>query len=257
MILVDALSAMGTVRHGFFTRAHTQGGIRADFNCAYRAGDDEGVVTANRAACAVAVGVAPSRLVTVRQRHTADVLVVDGPVEWRDAPTADAMVSCTPGLALGVLTADCTPVLLADSVAGVVAAAHAGWRGAFDGILENTVVHMERLGADRARIVAAVGPCIGQASYEVGPEFPARFTERQPGFARFFTSPKANGHSHFDLAGFVVDRLKSAGVDAIAGGTWDTCADESTFFSYRRSVLRREADYGRQMSAIAFTAEAA
>ncbi|MDX2144484.1 MAG: peptidoglycan editing factor PgeF [Rhodospirillaceae bacterium] len=256
MILVDALSALTAVRHGFFTRYHAEGGTRGDFNCAYRAGDDEAVVGANRAACAGALGVAPTHLVTVKQSHTADVLVVEKPVAWRDAPVADAIVSRIPGLALAVLTADCTPVLMADGVAGVVAAAHAGWRGALDGVLENTVTQMEKLGAARARIVAAVGPCIGQSSYEVGPEFASRFTARDSGFARYFTAPKANGHCHFDLAGFVSDRLKASGVGTVVGGTWDTCADDARFFSYRRSVLHQEADYGRQLSAIALTVRA-
>jgi YfiH family protein len=141
-------------------------------------------------------------------------------------------------------------VLLADGTAGVIAAAHAGWRGAFDGVLANTVAAMIKLGAQPAHIVAAVGPCIGQASYEVGPEFVARFVERDQALARYFTAPKANGHSHFDLPAFSADALKAAGVGTVVLQGSDTCAAESVFFSYRRATLRGEPDYGRQLSAI-------
>jgi hypothetical protein len=252
MITVDDLSALPGVRHGFFTRAG--GGsdrLYASNNCAFGAADDPARVAANRAACAARLGVAAANLVTVKQRHTPEVVTVTRAWAWSDAPVADALVTAARGLALGVLTADCAPVLLADPAAGVIAAIHAGWKGALDGVLANAVAAMAALGARAPRIVAAIGPCIGQASYEVGPEFVARFRDREAGLMRFFTAAKPNGHSHFDLAGFVRAQLADAGVGRVVGGDWDTCADDARFFSYRRSVLRKEADYGRQLSAIA------
>jgi hypothetical protein len=253
MIAVEALSALSGVRHAFFTRNRIVGERHGNFNCAYRATDPSVEIDANRETCADAVGVPLTHLVTVKQRHTADVIVASGPVRWDEAPVTDAIVTDTPQLALGVLTADCGPVLMADANRGVVAAAHAGWRGALDGILENTIAAMERLGARRANIVAALGPCIGRASYEVGPEFTARFMARDTAFGRFFDSARLNGRRHFDLPGFIIDRLTKAGIGMVAGGTWDTCADDAEFFSYRRSVLRGEADYGRHLSVIALT----
>ncbi|MDX2223279.1 MAG: peptidoglycan editing factor PgeF [Rhodospirillaceae bacterium] len=252
MITVDDLNALPAVRHGFFTRTGGgSAGLYAANNCAFSANDDPGRVAANRAACAERLGVEPDSLVTVKQRHTADVVTVTHAWTWSDAPVADAMVTAVPDLALGILTADCAPVLLADPVAGVIGAAHAGWKGAFDGVLANTVAAMTALGAQSSRLIAAIGPCIGQASYEVGPEFVARFRDRDAGLLRFFASPKPNGHSHFDLPGFVRAQLTEAGVGRVVGGGWDTCAHETQFFSYRRAVLRKEPDYGRQLSAIA------
>jgi YfiH family protein len=248
---VSALSALADVRHAFFTRTGGASvGLYGSNNCAFGSDDDRANVAKNRAACQAQLGA--SALVTVKQRHTADVVVVDQPWSWDDAPVADALVTARPGIAVGILTADCTPVLLADATAGVVAAAHAGWRGAFDGVLENTVGAMTKLGAERARIIAAVGPCIGQASYEVGPEFVARFIERDLDYGRYFTAPKSNGHVHFDLPRFAADRLRAADVGTVVVEGSDTCARDSFFFSYRRSVLRGEPDYGRQLSAIVF-----
>ncbi len=250
---VSALQALPGVAHGFFTRSGgTSSGLYGSNNCAFGSDDDRAAVSANRAGCMRAVGA--NALVTVKQRHTSDVLIARTPFSWDEAPEADALVTARRGLALGILTADCVPVLLADAKAGIVGAAHAGWRGAFDGILANTVLTMEKLGAVRADIAAAVGPCIAQASYEVGPEFIARFTARDPGFARYFTAPKDNGHAHFDLAGFAADRLREAGVGTVVVEGSDTCADDGRFFSYRRSVLHKEPDYGRQLSVIALKA---
>jgi YfiH family protein len=247
---VPALQALPGVAHGFFTRGGgTSTGLYGSNNCAFGSDDDRAAVAANRAGCMRAVGA--NALVTVKQRHTSDVLIARTPFSWEEAPEADALVTARRGLALGILTADCVPVLLADAKAGIVGAAHAGWRGAFEGILANTVLAMEKLGAVRADITAAVGPCIAQASYEVGPEFIARFTARDPAFARYFTPPKDNGHVHFDLAGFAADRLREAGVGTVVVEGSDTCADDGLFFSYRRSVLRKEPDYGRQLSVIA------
>jgi YfiH family protein len=161
------------------------------------------------------------------------------------------LVSRRPGIALGVLTADCAPVLLADAGAGVVAAAHAGWRGALDGVLEATVAAMEKLGARRARIRAAIGPCIGRQSYEVGPEFPAPFLGQTPANDRFFWPAERRGHFLFDLAGYVADRLERLGLAAVSTSGRDTCAEEADFFSYRRACRRGESDYGRLLSVIA------
>lgn len=257
MITVEALSALPSVRHGFFTR-HGGGsaGLYTSNNCAFGSHDSAEKVASNRAACAAALLVAPTNLVTVKQRHTPDVVVVEQPWTWHDAPVADALVTKRPGVAVGILTADCAPILLADSSAGVVAAAHAGWKGAFDGVIAATVAAMIKLGAEAGRIVAAIGPAIGNASYEVGPEFLARFRERDPAYVKFFGPAAANGHCHFDLAAFVRQALNAAGVAHVVGGTWDTCAEEQQFFSYRRSVLRREPDYGRQLSAIALSGAA-
>ncbi len=246
---VPALSALANVRHGFFTRAGgTSHGLYHSNNCAFGSDDDRSSVSRNRDSCMRHLGA--KALVTVKQHHTANVVTVTTPWTWEDAPIADALVTAEPQIAIGILTADCGPVLFADAKAGVIGAAHAGWRGAFDGVLENTVAAMATLGADPARIVAVLGPCIAQASYEVGPEFMARFTDRDPAYALYFTEPKANGHVHFDLPAFVGDRLRSAGVGTVIVEGSDTCTADTQFFSYRRSVLRSERDYGRQLSAI-------
>ena len=250
VVSVEALTALPGVRHGFFTRnGGASTGLYGSNNCAFGSDDSREAVAANRTACARQLEA--GALVTVKQRHTSDVVIVKTPWSWDDAPDADALVTARRGIALGILTADCVPVLLADPAAPVIGAAHAGWRGAFEGILANTVLAMTKLGAERARMIAAVGPCIGQASYEVGPEFIARFKAREASFARYFTPAKANGHVHFDLAAFAADRLRQAGVGTVVIQGSDTCAAERQFFSYRRSVLRGEPDYGRQLSAIA------
>jgi len=183
------------------------------------------------------------------------VITVRQPADTREQQ-ADAMVTDRHGLALGVMSADCAPVLFADERAGIVGAAHAGWGGAFRGVLEATVDAMERLGADRTRITAVVGPCIAQASYEVGPEFLERFVQSDAGNARFFVPSRREGHHRFDLPGYALSRLHKAGIEQ---GTWtgqDTCADATQYFSYRRSVLQGEPDYGRQISAIRLAAAA-
>jgi len=250
VVHIPALTALTGVRHGFFTRnGGSSQGLYGSNNCAFGSDDERSAIARNRDACMRHLGA--DALVTVKQKHTADVVRVETPWQLADAPVADAIVTTRPGLALGILTADCGPILLADGEAGVIAAAHAGWRGAFDGILENTVAAMVALGATPQRITAAVGPCIGQASYEVGPEFVARFVAHDPAFARFFTAPKANGHVHFDLPSFCADRLRAAGLKGVTVQGSDTCAADDAFFSYRRSCLRGEPDYGRQLSAIA------
>jgi polyphenol oxidase len=250
--VAPALTLPG-IAHAFFTR---RGGVSTGLydsnNVAFSAADNPAHVIQNRATCAARLGL--SGFVTLNQKHTPDVIEVDAPWERDATPVADALVTRRRGLALGILTADCAPVLFADSVAGVVGAAHAGWRGAFDGVIGNTVAAMEDLGARADRIVAVVGPCISRASYEVGTEFVERFLERDESYDRFFGPSAKPGHAHFDLPAFVVHLAEVAGVGTIAADGSDTCAAEERFFSYRRSVLRGESDYGRQLSAIGLLA---
>lgn len=249
VVTVPALSALSAVRHGFFTRNGGEStGLYTSNNCAYGADDARDVVTRNRARCAAQLGL--SSLITAYQRHTADVVTVTEAWTPEKAPVADAMVTRTRGLGLGILTADCGPVLLADAEASIVGAAHAGWRGAFDGVLQNTIAAMAKLGARPERMVAALGPCIAQASYEVGPEFVGNFVARDPANARYFTPAKENGRSHFDLPAFVAAQLQAAGIGTIIVDGSDTCANDVQFFSFRRSTLNKEPDYGRQISVI-------
>ena len=237
------------VRHGFFTRAGgVSEGIYRGLNAGHGSRDARASVDENRRRIAAWLGVAPPDIVTVWQVHSPDVIVVSAPIEG-ERPKADAMVTDRPGLALGVMTADCGPVLFADHEAGIVGAAHAGWRGALTGVLENTVAAMERLGARRERIRAALGPAIGPRSYEVGPEFVARFVEAEPANERYFAPSGREAHALFDLNAYTLDRLVAAGVaaDHVARCTYE---EEPLFFSYRRATHRGEDDYGRQISAI-------
>ena len=251
MIAAPRLADQDGIAHGFFERSGgVSGGIYASLNTGLGSNDRAEDVLENRRRVADAMAVAPDALLTLYQVHSADVVHVRAPGDAR-AVKADAMVTTTPGLALGVLSADCAPVLLADGRAGVIGAAHAGWGGAFRGVLEATVAAMVGLGADREAIVAVVGPCIAQASYEVGPEFLERFVAADEGNARHFMPSARPGHHMFDLPGYALARLRGAGlVDPVWLGL-DTCAEEDRFFSYRRSVHRSEVDYGRQISAIA------
>lgn len=247
--VLDGFSGHG-VRHGFFTRAGgVSEGIYRGLNAGVGSNDDAVRVTENRARIAGWMGVAADRLVTLYQTHSADALVVREPF-GAERPKADAMVTDRPGIALGVLAADCGPVLYADAQAGVVGAAHAGWKGAFTGILESTIEAMERLGAKRERIAAVLGPSIGPENYEVGPEFVARFVEADVDNEAYFTASANDGHAMFDLNRYTIDRLARAGVAASMINRC-TYADEESFFSYRRATHRREPDYGRQISAIA------
>jgi len=236
------------VRHGFFTRkGGASSGIFAGLNCGSGSSDQAEIVAINRARVAEAMGVAPEALVTVNQVHSPDVVTVTGPLDGR--PRADAMVTATPGLALAVLTADCQPVLFADAEAGVIGAAHAGWRGALDGVLEATVEAMEALGARRRAISAVIGPCISQAAYEVGPEFLDAFRDEDPANTRFF----ANGTGDrllFDLPGFGLHRLRTAGVGQAEWVRHCTYRDSDRFYSFRRTTHSGEADYGRLISVI-------
>ncbi|MGE0657869.1 MAG: peptidoglycan editing factor PgeF [Reyranellaceae bacterium] len=252
MITVDALQSLAGVRHGFFTRqGGASTGIFASLNCGLGSGDDRAAVQENRRRAAKSFGLDADRLVTVYQIHSPDVVHAVAPWRAVDSPRADAIVSDRPGIMLGVLAADCAPVLLADPVAKVVGAAHAGWRGAHAGVVDNAVAAMEKLGARRADIVAAIGPCIAQDSYEVSDEFLAPFLEQDAGNARFFAPGRGQGKRQFDLPAYLAHRVGRLGLAHVATVGRDTQAEEDTFFSYRRATLRGEPDYGRQLSAIA------
>ena len=236
------------VTHGFFTRAGgASSGIFAGLNCGYGSSDQHEIVAINRARVAGALGVGPDQLASVHQVHSADAVTLDAPAT--PAPKADALVTATKGVALSILTADCQPVLFADTQAGVIGAAHAGWKGAVNGVLEATIAQMEHLGAKRSNIAAVIGPCISQDAYEVGPEFRDTFLVSDPKNDRFFRQ----GHGdrfHFDLPAFGLFKLKQSGVGAAAWTHHCTYADPKRFFSYRRSVHERQADYGRLIAAI-------
>src|ERR1700676_2608811 len=243
------LSAIPGLRHAFFSReGGVSEGIYAGLNGGLGSDDDPVNVAENRRRMAQQMGVPPDRFLSVHQIHSPDVVVATGP--WQgDKPRADALVTRTEGIALGVTAADCGPILLVDPSARVIGAAHAGWKGALTGVLESTVEAMERLGAERAGIVAAIGPLIRQHSYEVGGEFVDRFTEPDAENALFFLPSGREGHAMFDLAGFIRTRLENAGVLMIDDIGVDTYSDERCY-SYRRSVHRKEPDYGRHVHAI-------
>ena len=242
----------GRVRHGFFGRAGgVSNGLYRSLNCGYGSGDDPEAITENRARATAACGVPQAALCTAYQVHSAEALVVTAFWSRDEAPRVDAMATATPGLALAILTADCVPVLLADREAGVIGAAHAGWRGALNGVLEAAVEAMVDLGGRAKDIQAAIGPAIGAASYEVGPEFPAPFLARNPQDADLFAPAGRDGHVLFDVAGYVARRLHGLGLGAVAATGGDTCAEAGRFFSYRRSVHRSEPDYGRNISIVA------
>lgn len=246
------LSALPGVRHAFFTRSGgVSKGVHRGLNVGIGSKDNPEAVQENRARAAAALGIELSHLLTAFQVHSSIPAVANAP--WNARPEADAVVTRTPRLACGAMAADCAPILLADSQGGVVAAAHAGWKGALGGIIEATLEAMEGQGAKRGRIVAAVGPCIGPASYEVGADFLDRFMSEAPGSDRFFTPGATAGKHQFDLPAFVLRRLQAAGVDQAEWVGRDTCAEEGLFFSNRRGFLKGEADYGRLLSAILLT----
>ena len=254
MIQLDALDPGGPARHAFFTR---RGGVSegqfASLNCGFGSRDERDKVARNREVAAGQLGLSADRLVTCLQIHGADVVTVTEPWAYPQNPRADAMVSRTPGIALGVLAADCAPILFLDPAAQVIGAAHGGWRGALAGVAEATVAAMTGLGARPERIRAAVGPCIAQASYEVGAEFNDAFVAAEPANADFFVSAPRAGHFLFDLPGYLLGRLKRLGLAAAEHTGHDTAAEEDLFFSYRRACLRGERDYGRGLAAIALT----
>lgn len=254
MIHAPALAAMPAVRHAFFTReGGVSEGLYASLNVGLGSSDRPENVHENRARVARALGVAPAGLALPFQVHSPDAVVVRAPWGEGERPRADAVVTDVPGLAMAVTTADCTPVLFADPEAGVVGAAHAGWRGALRGVLESTVAAMEGIGAERQRIVAVIGPTISADAYEVGPEFVARFLEEDGRSAPFFGRAERAGHSMFDLPGYVAMRLGEAGLGAVEDLGLCTYHDEARFFSYRRMTHRGEADYGRLVAGIALT----
>ncbi len=252
MIVVDSWSDLPGTRHAFFTRdGGVSAGLYESCNCSFGSGDDPGNVAANRATAMAALDLAPEALATARQVHGTRVVHVEHPWPRDEAPQADGLVTRTPGVAVGILTADCAPVLFADSECGVIGAAHAGWRGALAGIVEATVNAMCALGARREAIVAAVGPCIGHESYEVGPEFPRPFLAEDPAGGALFAPSPREGHFLFDLRGYVARRLAALGLAPVSSTPIDTFTEESHFFSYRRATLRGERDYGRCLSAVA------
>lgn len=239
---------LGSVRHGFFTRkGGASTGVFTGLNGGQGSSDQAEAVAINRRRVAEALGVRFENLINVHQVHSGSAVPVTGPFE--EKPNVDGMATATPGVALMVLTADCAPVLFADRDAGVIGAAHAGWRGAKDGVLEATVEEMERLGADRQRIGAVVGPTISQANYEVGQEFLETFQEEDEESLRFFVNGQGDRYQ-FDLPGYVLHRLRSFGVGEAEWTRHCTYADEQRFYSYRRATHRKEADYGRLMAAI-------
>ncbi len=248
-ITSDELTLSG-ITHGFFTReGGVSKGIFASLNCGMGSGDDVALVTENRARVQAALGA--SALVSGHQVHGVDVAVITGPLSER--PKVDGMVSATPGVAIGVLTADCGPVLFADQKARVVGACHAGWKGALLGVTDTTVIAMEKLGARRENIVAILGPTISKANYEVGPELPKPFLEANPNAKAYFTPSVKKDHHMFDLPWFLVERMKGFGIGTVMDLGLCTYAEEDWFFSYRRATHRGEKDYGRLISAIGLT----
>ena len=246
------LSAHPELRHAFFTRAGgVSDGLYAALNGGIGSRDDPERVAENRSRMCAHLGLGSDRLVSPYQVHSADVVTVTGPIPVADRPRADAMVTGVAGLALGIATADCGPILFADPAAGVVGAAHAGWKGALTGVIGATVAALEALGARRHRIVAVLGPTIAQASYEVGPDFIARFRSEAPGLERFLGPGVRPDHAQFDLPGFILARLAEAEVGTAAALNLCTYADPERFYSYRRATHRGESDYGRLISAIA------
>lgn len=246
IITADSLTPL---RHGFFTRrGGASSGVFHGLNCGRGSSDQADVVAINRARVADAMDIPPIALLSVNQVHSAKVVHVNAPFDGA-APKADAMVTATPGLALGILTADCQPILFADSEAGVIGGAHAGWKGALSGVLENTIDAMIELGARREHITAVIGPSISQRNYEVGPEFLDTVVGEDPEYARFFAGGEGD-RLHFDLPGFGLFLLRRAGIDRPEWTRNCTYADPDRFYSYRRSVHLCEADYGRLISTI-------
>jgi polyphenol oxidase len=255
MILGQTLADLDGVQHRFFTRhGGVSSGLYSSLNCGYGSGDSPDNVRENRRRVAKHFARDEPDLLTVHQIHSTDVLTVASD-RWTSpgAPKADALVTDRPGVVLGVLAADCAPVLLADGNAGVIGAAHAGWKGALGGVVEAAIAAMERLGARRHHLRVAIGPCIGRSSYEVGPEFPTPFLAQDKGNAAFFRAAPRTGHFLFDLAGYLVHRLALSGVGATPTGH-DTLAGAENFFSYRRNTLSGVHDYGRGLSAITLRA---
>lgn len=252
MITLHALDGEPTVRHAFFTRqGGVSTGIYASLNCGFGSGDKIESVERNRALAASRLDIPPEQLASCHQVHGTEIVTVERPWPRQANPRADGMITKVPGIALGILAADCAPVLFADPDAGIVGAAHGGWRGALAGVMEATVAAMVALDARPDRIRAGIGPCIAQPSYEVGPEFAAVFAETDPESPAFFVPAGRSGHFLFDLPGYIAHRLGRLGLAAVECSGHDTAAEEEQFFSYRRACLRGEKDYGRGLAAIA------
>ena len=251
MLKAKPFEVLSHIRHGFFTReGGVSKGIYASLNCGYGSDDDRECVRENRARVAGKLSVEPEKLLTVYQIHSPDVVTVSDPWDPESAPQADAMVTSESGIALGILTADCAPVLFADEKAHVIGAAHAGWKGAIGGVLEATIEAMIGLGAERGRIVAAIGPCISKDAYEVGAEFRERFLEADTANSKWFAASENDGHFMFDLPGYAEARLEAADIGTVAVVGRCTYQEPKRFFSYRRTTHRKEKDYGRQISAL-------
>ena len=251
MIASKNLSRLDCVRHAFFSRrGGVSEGVYESLNCGYGSGDDRAKVKANRETAMAHLDAGADELVTVHQHHSAKVVRVEAPWPLGDQPKADAMVTDRPGVALGIMTADCGPVLFADQTAGVIGAAHAGWRGALEGVLEATTAAMEQLGAERQNMVVALGPCIRQSSYAVGDDFKKNFLDVDTANGVYFKPGPRLGHAMFDLAGFVVGRLEHLGIGTVEDMAIDTYPEQDGFFSYRRTIHRGEQDYGRGLSVV-------
>lgn len=244
------MSARVIAQH-FFTRENgVSTGLYAGLNCGAGSADTPENVAENKRRVAAHFDLPANALVTLKQIHSADVVTVTAPFGPDDRPEADALVTNQPDIILGILTADCVPVLLRDDVAGVIGAAHAGWKGAYSGVVKNTIAAMQQLGAEISNIKAYIGPSIAQESYEVGPEFQARLVEETPENTQFFIPSTRVDHAMFDLKSYVAAKLAAADIQNVEVHADDTCAMEEKYFSYRRSCLRKEADYGRQISCI-------
>jgi len=253
-IQAENLQELPNIRHGFFTRqGGVSGGLFASLDCGF-SGRDAAQVNENRRRVAVHLGAKPENLLSCYQIHSPDVVTVTAVWTPDNRPEADAMVTKEKGIALGILTADCAPVLFVDPKAGVIGATHAGWRGALTGVIENTVAAMEKLGAARGAIQAAIGPCIHWNSYEVGPEFPAPFIAENPDHKRFFRPAFKSDRYMFNLPGYVEAKLRALGLASVAPSPADTLPDEARFFSYRRACLKGENRTGSLISAIMLAA---
>ncbi|SDR34283.1 peptidoglycan editing factor PgeF [Pseudovibrio sp. Tun.PSC04-5.I4] len=254
MIKAPVFEVIPTISHGFFTReGGVSTGIYKGLNVGLGSDDNREHVLGNRKRVATQMGTTSDQLVTPYQIHSSKVLTVSSPFTEADDRRADALVTNTPDLAIGILTADCGPIIFADHETGVIGAAHSGWKGAFDGILPNTIIAMEQLGAKADRITAVMGPMISQGAYEVGPEFVQRFLDRSEDNQHYFSPSKQADHSMFDLPGFIKAQLDTLGLKQVVDLQLCTYADADRFFSYRRTTHRKEPDYGRQISTIMLT----
>lgn len=252
MIKATDLTDIDGLRHGFFTRQNgVSQGIYASLNGGYGSADQDDLVVENRIRAVEQLGLGDSPLCTVYQRHGIDCITVTAPWPRQASPRADAMVTDRPGIVMGILTADCAPVIFADRCVAVIGVAHAGWKGALGGVVEAAVEGMIGLGAARDNIVAAIGPCIAQESYEVGDAFHAEFIAADPNNDAYFIASTRAGHLMFDLGGYVAGRLEALGLAAVENLALDTYGDEQRFFSYRRSCHRGQEDYGRLLSLVA------